>query len=154
MINESQEMTEEERAARLSNEVGKDPADPSYSRIDDSFFVHAKPQENDPVMMKSKSDYTNTIYENLFGSHITVTKLKNRETGQEKILSKHKQKMGIIALDIQNGRLNDDWEEANRNEVQDYKAGQSEVCINENWVKDPPNILVFSLNRVKYDKET
>ena len=56
-------------------------------------------------------------------------------------------------LDIQHGRLGDDWEDANRNEVADYKAGQSEVCINETWVKDPPNILVFSLNRVKYDKE-
>ena len=57
-------------------------------------------------------------------------------------------------LDIEYGKLNDDWEEANRNEVSDYKAGQSEVCINETWVKDPPNILTFSLNRVKYDKET
>ena len=40
-----------------------------------------------------------------------------------------------------------------RQEVSDYKAGQSEVCINETWVKDPPNILIFSLNRVKYDKQ-
>lgn len=62
--------------------------------------------------------------------------------------------MGPISLSIENGRLNDAWEEANRNEVSDYNAGQSEVCINENWVKDPPNILVFSLNRVNYDKET
>jgi hypothetical protein len=62
--------------------------------------------------------------------------------------------MGPIMLDIEYGKLNDDWEEANSNEVSDYKAGQSEVCINETWVKDPPNILTFSLNRVKYDKET
>ena len=26
------------------------------------------------------------------------------------------------------------------------------MCINESWVKDPPNILIFTLNRVKYDK--
>ena len=37
--------------------------------------------------------------------------------------------------------------------MEDYKSENAEVCINENWVKDPPNILVFSLNRVKYDKE-
>ena len=31
--------------------------------------------------------------------------------------------MGPIMLDIKNGRLQDDWEDANRNEVADYKAG-------------------------------
>ena len=46
----------------------------------------------------------------------------------------------------------DDWEDSSRHEVADYKAGQSEVCINESWVKEPPNILIFTLNRVKYDK--
>lgn len=61
--------------------------------------------------------------------------------------------MGPVLLDIDNGRLMDDWEQSCRNEVTDYKAGQSEVCINETWVKDPPNILIFTLNRVKYDKE-
>ena len=100
------------------------------------------------------SEYQNTIYENLFGSNITVTKLLNRENGKESIISKHKQKMGPISIGIEHGRLSDDWEESNRNEVADYKAGQSEVCINETWMKDPPNILSFSLNRVKYDKET
>ena len=58
--------------------------------------------------------------------------------------------MGPIMLDIENGRLMDDWEKSCRSEVADYKAGQSEVCINEIWVKDPPNILIFTLNRVKY----
>ena len=40
-----------------------------------------------------------------------------------------------------------------RTEVSDYKAGASEICINETWVKEPPNILIFTLNRVKYDKK-
>ena len=60
--------------------------------------------------------------------------------------------MGPIMLDIDNGHLMDDWEQASRTEVSDYKAGAGEVCINETWVKDPPNILIFTLNRVKYDK--
>mmetsp|Transcript_27120 Transcript_27120/g.36229 ORF Transcript_27120/g.36229 Transcript_27120/m.36229 type:complete len:143 (-) Transcript_27120:1589-2017(-) len=60
--------------------------------------------------------------------------------------------MGPIMLDIDNGHLMDDWENASRTEVSDYKAGAQEICINETWVKDPPNILIFSLNRVKYDK--
>lgn len=37
--------------------------------------------------------------------------------------------------------------------MSDYKAGDGEVCINETWVKHPPNILIFTLNRVKYDKQ-
>lgn len=76
----------------------------------------------------------------------------NKETNEEKVISKHCQKMGPVMLDIENGRLMDDWEQSCRHEVSDYKAGQAEVCINETWVKDPPNILVFTLNRVKYDK--
>lgn len=82
-----------------------------------------------------------------------MTKLLNKDTNEEKVISKHSQKMGPVVLNIENGRLMDDWEDSSRNEVADYKAGQSEVCINENWVKQPPNILVFTLNRVKYDKK-
>jgi len=26
-------------------------------------------------------------------------------------------------------------------------------CKNEFWIKDPPNVLFFALNRVAYDKE-
>jgi len=62
--------------------------------------------------------------------------------------------MGPIMLDIDNGHLMDDWEQASRQEVSDYKAGASEVCINETWIKEPPNALIFTLNRVKYDKKT
>ena len=101
---------------------------------------------------KNLASHVNTIYENFFGSHITVTKLLNKDTNLEKVISKHCQKMGPVMLDINNGRLMDDWEQSSRTEVSDYKAGKSEVCINESWVKDPPNILVFTLNRVKYDK--
>ena len=126
---------------------------PGYSHIDDSYFQHAATVDNSPVMAKALNRHTNTIYENFFGMHTTVTKLLNKETGTEKVISKHCQKMGPIMLDIDNGRLMDDWEQCSRNEVSDYKAGASEVCINESWVKDPPNILIFTVNRVKYDKK-
>ena len=126
---------------------------PGYSHIDDSYFAHAATVESPPIQMKKMERHTNSIYENFFGMHTTVTKLLNKETGNEKIISKHCQKMGPVMLDIDNGRLMDDWEQSSRNEVSDYKAGASEVCINESWVKDPPNILIFTLNRVKYDKK-
>lgn len=129
------------------------PSLPGYSHINDSYFHHAAPQERPPVQMKPLATHTNSIYENFFGSHITVTKLVNKESGEEKIISKHLQKMGPVMLDITNGRLMDDWEQSSRTEVSDYQAGASEVCINENWVKEPPNVLIFSLNRVKYDRK-
>ena len=126
---------------------------PGYSHIDDSYFVHAATQEKPPIAPRSHNQHTNTIYENFFGSHITVTKLLNKETNEEKVISKHCQKMGPIMVDIEYGRLMDDWEQSSRTEVSDYKAGKSEVCINENWIKTPPNILIFTLNRVRYDKQ-
>ena len=136
-------------------EAKEKDSDPSYSKIDDSFFQHAKPLEAEPVNQKTGAEHQNTIYENLFGSNITVTKLLDKQTGKEKIISKHKQKMGPVLINITHGRLTDDWEEANRNEVADYKAnsGSSEVCIHETWVKDPPNILVLHPNRVSFNKE-
>ena len=52
--------------------------------------------------------------------------------------------MGPVILNIKNGRLFDDWEDVCRTEIAGYyKAGPNEVCINENWIKDPPNILYF-----------
>lgn len=140
----------------INDEEGKivpgDPKLPGYSQIDDSYFQHAATQEKPPIAIKPFEKHTNTIYENFFGSHITVTKLLNKETNQEKVISKHCQKMGPIMLNIDNGRLMDDWEQSSRIEVSDYKAAKSEVCINESWMKEPPNTIVFTLNRVKYDK--
>lgn len=135
-----------------SQQENKD-ALPGYSHIEDSYFQHAAPQDKPPVQAKPLNSFLNTIYENFFGSHITVTKLLNKDTNKEQIISKHCQKMGPIMLDINEGHLMDDWEQASRQEVADYKAGSSEVCINESWVKDPPNILIFTLQRVKYDKK-
>ena len=76
----------------------------------------------------------------------------NKEMNKERIISKQNQKMGPVVLDINNGHLMDAWEKTVRTEVSDYKAGASEVCINETWVKEPPNIMIFTLNRVKYDR--
>lgn len=52
-----------------------------------------------------------------------MTKLLNKDTNEEKVISKHEQKMGPIVLNIEEGRLMDAWEASSRNEVSDYKAG-------------------------------
>ena len=113
--------------------------------------MHAATKELEPIQAKTMEDFTNSVHENFFGSHIIVTKLVDKDTGKERILSKHKQTMGPIMLEIENLNLMDAWEDASFNEVEDFKAGLSETCVNENWIKDPPNVLIFNLNRVKYD---
>jgi len=60
-----------------------------YSHIDDSFFQHAAPQEKPPVKAKRLEEFKNSIYENFFGLNTTVTKLLNKDTNAEKIISKH-----------------------------------------------------------------
>jgi hypothetical protein len=127
---------------------------PGYSGIDDSFFVHAATKELEPIQAKTLKDFTNSVHENFFGSNIIVTKLVDKDTGKERILSKHKQTMGPIMLEIENLNLMDAWEDASFSEVADFKAGLSETCVNENWIKDPPNVLIFNLNRVKYDTKS
>ena len=98
-------------------------------------------------------EYKNTIYENFFGQSIQVTKLVDQQTQKEKIISSQTLRMGPIMLESKQGRLTEAWEDATRDLVEDYKTQGSEVCVNETWVKDPPNILIFNINRVSYDKE-
>ena len=93
------------------------------NRLDESYFEHTAIQDAEPVRQKELNKFNNTMHENFFGAHINVTKLQNEATKKEKPLSKHKQKMGPINLQIENLNLMDAWEEASRNEVPDYKAG-------------------------------
>lgn len=86
--------------------------------LDESYFVYLETTEVEPK--EAKTVFTNTIYENFFGSNTTITKLYNKETGNEKFISKHVQKMGPVILNLKNGRLFEDWEELCRNEVSGY----------------------------------
>lgn len=63
-------------------------------------------------------------------------------------------------LKIKHGNLIEDWMESSRNTVDDYIISQSkvkqsqinqEICVNENWIRDPPNTLFFALSRLNYD---
>jgi len=62
--------------------------------------------------------------------------------------------MGPVMLKIKHGNLMEDWEASSRDTVEDYKSDRSamsEVCVNENWIRSPPNVLFFALQRVRYD---
>lgn len=61
----------------------KNESVPGYSHIEDSYFNHAATQDLPPVQAKALDTYKNTIQENFFGTHITVTKLLNKDTNKE-----------------------------------------------------------------------
>lgn len=90
-----------------------------------------------------------------------VTLLENIENKETKLISRHKERMGPIMIKMKYGNLVKDWMESCRNKVDDYKISQSNlidgqanqsVCVNENWIRDPPNVLFFALPRLNYDK--
>ena len=107
-------------------------------------MVHAVETKEEPVDTKCLADYTNSIHENFFGVNVNIIKLVNKESGEAKILSTHRQKMGPIPLNPDHRTLMEAWEQVVRSELADSK-----LC--ETWVKDPPNVLMFNLNRVKFD---
>lgn len=100
--------------------------------------------------------------ENFFGLSSMVTKFRNTDSNTERLKSRHKEKMGPVMLKIKYGSLMEDWIASTCDTVEDYKtdklaiggAGGSEVCINETWITNPPNILFFALPRVNYDPKT
>lgn len=92
-----------------------------------------------------------------------VTKLVNKEKGTERLISRIKERLGPIMLKLKHGNLTEDWQESARDQVDDYKVEKSkviqsqllnEVCINENWIRQAPNILFFALQRLQYDVKT
>ncbi len=60
-------------------------------------------------------------------------------------------------IKIKNGHLMEDWEEATTEKIDDYRiekskalgsqagADQDVECINENWIRTPPNVLFFAI---------
>ena len=88
--------------------------------------------------------------------------------GEEKIVNREKSAQGPIILYLQENRLMDDWESNQVSEISDYKylkalsqsvsgsradevANADAIFQNETWVRDPPNVMFFSLARVQYD---
>lgn len=89
-----------------------------------------------------------------------VTKMLNKVSQKDRLISRLKERLGPIMLKMKSGNLVDDWLESSRSQVDDYKVEQSkviqsqalnEVCINENWIRNAPNVLFFALQRLQYD---
>lgn len=66
--------------------------------------------------MRSKefSEYTDKIGENFFGEQTMVTKLVNKVSNKERLISRIKERLGPIMLKMNHGNLVDDWQESSR----------------------------------------
>ena len=96
------------------------------------------------------------------GSKIQIISQESEEEKKSQILSKKVEDMGPIILDLENRALYEAWDQAFHEEISDFHDPnlsaqlpneKDDKYISENWIKEPPNLLSFSLNRVMYDKD-
>jgi hypothetical protein len=80
-----------------------------------------------PIRTKEFSEYTDKINENFFGEQTMVTKLVNKVSNKERLISRIKERLGPIMLKLKHGNLVDDWQESSRDQVDDYKVEKSKI---------------------------
>lgn len=61
--------------------------------------------------------------------------------------------MGPINLSMNQSCLWDAWDEQLLTEVEGFKSESNAKCFNETLIKHPPNVLLFLINRVQFDKK-
>ena len=82
-----------------------------------------------------------------------INKLEEAD-GTSKVTGKLVNKMGPVQLDLQNENLYNAWEHGRNSEIEGYKGlKEGQQMKTETWICRPPNILMFNLNRVDYDKK-
>jgi hypothetical protein len=92
-----------------------------------SYMQNTAPVDAQPLRAKEYNEYTDRINENFFGEQTMVTKLVNKVTNKERLISRIKERLGPIMLKINHGNLVDDWQESSRDQVDDYKVEKSKM---------------------------
>jgi hypothetical protein len=61
--------------------------------------------------------------------------------------------MGPIQLKLEEGSsLYESWQASRNFEIKDFKGDEEgEMKIVETWIRNPPTVIMFQLNRVTYD---
>ncbi len=90
-------------------------------------MLNIKPVDDQPVSMPNYNEFTDSIAENFFGQQTLVTKMLNKVTSKERLISRLKERLGPIMLKMKSGNLVDDWLESSRSQVDDYKVDQSKI---------------------------
>jgi hypothetical protein len=111
------------------------------------------PDKKDQLMKYKLPEFTNSIRENFLGSQVQISKTYEAD-GTYKITNQNFDKMGPVQVRIEEGNLYSAWEKSRRSEIDDWedqKKGQRKTL--ETWVCQPPNMLMFQINRVGYNNE-
>jgi Ubiquitin carboxyl-terminal hydrolase len=103
-----------------------EPEDFKFKRFA-SYMENVAPVDALPLRAREYKDYTDTIKENFFGEQTMVTKLVNKVSNNERLLSRIKERLGPIMLKLKHGNLVDDWQESSRDQVDDYKVEKSKI---------------------------
>ncbi len=90
-------------------------------------MLNIKPVDDQPVSMPDYNEFTDSIAENFFGQQTMVTKMLNKVTSKERLISRLKERLGPIMLKMKSGNLVDDLLESSRSQVDDYKVDQSKI---------------------------
>ena len=63
--------------------------------------------------------------------------------------------MGPVQLDLKHENLYNAWEHGRNQTVDGYKGlKEGQEMKTETWICRPPNIMMFNLNRVDFDKKS
>lgn len=109
------------------------------------------PSKQQDLYRYDQEAFKNTVWENFIGSQIQISTLIEAN-GKQKVTNKQVNKMGPVQLNLKSQNLYSAWEESRRSEIEGYKGVKSDQQMKlETWVCRPPNILMFSLNRVNYN---
>lgn len=111
------------------------------------------PNKGTQLMNYGIDEFKNSIWENFMGSQVQLSLTVNPD-GKEEVTNQNVDKLGPIQLRVEEGNLYQAWENSRVSEIEGYKGeieGQRKIV--ETWLCRPPNILLFQLNRVSYDKE-
>jgi hypothetical protein len=128
--------------------------------------IHRQNSITDPVVQQSAmdpdrvnqlyhynlDDFKNSIWENFLGSQVQISKLIERDQSF-RITNRIVTKMGPIQLSIDNENLYSAWEHSFNSVIKDYQGvGEGQRMQTESWMCRPPNVLMFNLSRVDYDR--
>jgi hypothetical protein len=62
--------------------------------------------------------------------------------------------MGPVQLSLDHENLYSAWEHSINSDIKDYKGvNENQQMITESWICRPPNVMMFNLNRVDYDRK-
>ncbi|CAG9334956.1 unnamed protein product [Blepharisma stoltei] len=105
--------------------------------------------------LSSKELTISSIVSNLFYGNLAEF-LYATEADGTPVVAKKSSVFGQILLDVEEGDLFSAWDASYHAQIEGYKTPLNHVCVAEQeaWLEKAPSMLLFQIQRVKYDSET